>query len=108
MHFESYINGGGFDYHVRDANGNLKLAALRVEYDRVRTNNDTDLEVDGDLRVYGAEKSVVVDTPYGWRKLYTVEAPELIFADEGLGTLTDGVARVDLAPSSGARSRAIT
>lgn len=97
VHFESYINGGNFDYHVRDSNGNLKLASLRVGYAEVSTNSGTNLYVSGDLTVQGS-KSAVVDTPFGLRKLYAVESPEVIFADEGLGTLTNGEGRVDLDP----------
>jgi hypothetical protein len=43
-------------------------------------------------------RSATVDTVFGKRKLYSLEAPEVRFADEGTAHLQNGTARVALDP----------
>jgi hypothetical protein len=59
----------------------------------------TNLEVTGDLVVYGGTKSVVVPFPDGsHRQLYCMESPESWFEDFGSGHLTNGRAQIQLDP----------
>jgi hypothetical protein len=59
----------------------------------------TNLEVTGDLYVYGGTKSVVVPFPDGsHRQLYCMESPESWFEDFGSGHLTNGRTQIQLDP----------
>jgi hypothetical protein len=59
----------------------------------------TNLEVTGNLVVYGGTKSVVVPFPDGsHRQLYCMESPESWFEDFGSGHLTNGRAQIQLDP----------
>ena len=82
---------GGFRFYDKDESDNLNFLMS------IRGNGN--VTVDGDFNVSGGSKSAVVETEnYGERKLYAFEQPTNRFADEGVATLTDGLARVVLDP----------
>lgn len=59
---------------------------------------DKNLEVDGDLTVYGSKAAAVPHPDGSHRRLYAVESPESWFEDLGEAVLRGGRARVRLDP----------
>ena len=81
-----------------DVTGNLYVAQGVIVH--------TNLEVTGDLYVFGGTKSVVVPFPDGsHRQLYCMESPESWFEDFGSGHLTNGRAQIQLDPDFAATVR---
>lgn len=68
------------------------------EQTQMSVDPDGNLWVAGELQAAGAKPAIVETESYGKRKMYAVEDAEVRFTDEGLGTLENGVARIDLDP----------
>jgi hypothetical protein len=62
------------------------------------TNPGAKLDVIGNFHATGTKSAVVQTKSYGQRKLYAIEASDVRFSDEGLASLNNGEARIDLDP----------
>ncbi len=87
------VSAQQFRWNVLDFDKNT--GNVGVGSDALPTNR---LTVYGNLSATGTKAATVQAGNFGARKLYAIESPDVRFSDEGLATLTDGVARVSLDP----------